>query len=78
MTTFDKREEAFEQQFAHDEELRFKAIAFDGFPIFDLRPVAALAETTFPGNGQAYQAGIVFLSNDSRPARNAISRAARN
>jgi hypothetical protein len=27
MTTFDKREEAFEQQFAHDEELRFKAIA---------------------------------------------------
>ena len=33
--------------------LRFKAIAFDGFPIFDLRPVAAIAETTFPGNGQA-------------------------
>jgi hypothetical protein len=27
MTTFDKREEAFEQQFAHDEALRFKAIA---------------------------------------------------
>jgi hypothetical protein len=27
MTTFDKREEAFEQQFAHDEELRFKAMA---------------------------------------------------
>lgn len=27
MTTFDKREEGFEQQFAHDEELRFKAIA---------------------------------------------------
>jgi hypothetical protein len=27
MTTFDKREEAFEQQFAHDEELRFKATA---------------------------------------------------
>jgi hypothetical protein len=26
-TTFDKREEAFEKQFAHDEELRFKAIA---------------------------------------------------
>jgi len=24
---FDKREEAFEQQFAHDEELRFKATA---------------------------------------------------
>ena len=26
-TTFDKREEGFEKQFAHDEELRFKAIA---------------------------------------------------
>lgn len=27
MTTFDKREEAFESKFAHDEELRFKAYA---------------------------------------------------
>jgi hypothetical protein len=27
MTTFDKREEGFEQRFAHDEELRFKATA---------------------------------------------------
>ena len=27
MTTFDKREEGFERQFAHDEELRFKAMA---------------------------------------------------
>jgi hypothetical protein len=27
MTTFDKREEGFEKQFAHDEELKFKAIA---------------------------------------------------
>jgi hypothetical protein len=27
MTTFDKREEAFESKFAHDEELRFKAHA---------------------------------------------------
>jgi len=26
-TTFDKREEEFEKRFAHDEELRFKAIA---------------------------------------------------
>jgi 2-haloacid dehalogenase len=30
-----------------------KAIAFDGFPIFDPRPVALLAERLFPGNGQA-------------------------
>jgi hypothetical protein len=27
MTTFDKREEGFEAQFAHDEELKFKAEA---------------------------------------------------
>src|ERR1700760_214223 len=27
MTTFDKREEAFEKKYAHDEELRFKAQA---------------------------------------------------
>ncbi len=27
MTTFDKREEGFENKFAHDEELRFKARA---------------------------------------------------
>jgi hypothetical protein len=27
MTTFDKREEGFERKFAHDEELRFKAMA---------------------------------------------------
>jgi hypothetical protein len=27
MTTFDERKDAFERKFAHDEELRFKAIA---------------------------------------------------
>jgi hypothetical protein len=27
MTTFDKREEGFEKQFAHDEELKFRATA---------------------------------------------------
>jgi len=27
MTTFDKREQAFEAQFVHDEEMRFKAVA---------------------------------------------------
>src|SRR5215469_17967333 len=27
MTTFDKRDEGFEKQFAHDEELKFKATA---------------------------------------------------
>ena len=30
---------------------RIKAIAFDGLAIFDVRPVATLAETIFPGRG---------------------------
>jgi len=30
---------------------RFKAVAFDAFPIFDPRPVYSLAETLFPGKG---------------------------
>jgi 2-haloacid dehalogenase len=32
---------------------KIKAIAFDAFPIFDPRPVFALAEELFPGNGTA-------------------------
>jgi 2-haloacid dehalogenase len=31
--------------------VRFKAVAFDAFPIFDPRPVFELAETLFPGRG---------------------------
>lgn len=33
--------------------LRFTAFAFDAFPVLDPRPVAALAETLFPGRGAA-------------------------
>jgi 2-haloacid dehalogenase len=32
---------------------KIKAIAFDAFPIFDPRPVSALAEHLFPGKGSA-------------------------
>ena len=32
---------------------RFRAIAFDAFPILDPRPIAALAENLFPGRGAA-------------------------
>jgi 2-haloacid dehalogenase len=35
------------------ERPRFKAIAFDGFAIFDTRSVAALAEDLFPGSGNS-------------------------
>ncbi|MEO7998886.1 MAG: haloacid dehalogenase type II, partial [Gemmatimonadaceae bacterium] len=30
---------------------RFRAVVFDGFPIFDPRPISALAEELFPGKG---------------------------
>jgi 2-haloacid dehalogenase len=32
---------------------RFRAIAFDAFPILDPRPIAAIAENLFPGRGAA-------------------------
>jgi 2-haloacid dehalogenase len=32
---------------------RFRAIAFDAFPILDPRPIATLAEKLFPGRGAA-------------------------
>lgn len=34
-------------------KMKIKAIAFDAFPIFDPRPVFAMAEELFPGNGTA-------------------------
>ncbi|HHJ34176.1 MAG TPA: haloacid dehalogenase type II, partial [Gammaproteobacteria bacterium] len=32
---------------------KIRAVAFDGFPIFDPRPVFVLAESLFPGKGKA-------------------------
>jgi 2-haloacid dehalogenase len=37
-------------------QARIKAIAFDGLAVFDVRPVAALAETVFPGRGNEMSA----------------------
>lgn len=42
---------AFAKRAACADGARVKAIAFDGFAIFDPRPVAALAERLFPGRG---------------------------
>jgi 2-haloacid dehalogenase len=36
---------------AQGRRTNFKAIAFDAFPVFDPRPVAALCEALFPGRG---------------------------
>jgi hypothetical protein len=35
---------------------KIKAIAFDGLAVFDVRPVAALAERVFPGRGEEMSA----------------------
>src|SRR5437763_861197 len=35
---------------------KIKAIAFDGLAVFDVRPVAALAEKVFPGRGDEMSA----------------------
>lgn len=51
-----------------DSALRVKAIAFGAFPVFDPRPVFALAEGLFPGKGAE-------LSTAWRPITNANSRA---
>lgn len=39
---------------AAETELRVRAVAFDAFPIFDPRPIFALAEELFPGNGAEF------------------------
>jgi 2-haloacid dehalogenase len=36
--------------------VKIKAIAFDALTVFDVRPVAALAERIFPGHGEAISA----------------------
>jgi 2-haloacid dehalogenase len=38
---------------AADGQRRIEAVAFDGFAIFDPRPIAAAAEAAFPGKGAA-------------------------
>jgi len=35
----------------HAVKLQIRALAFDGFPVFDPRPIFALAEDLFPGRG---------------------------
>jgi len=40
-------------QAAESKLSNIKAVAFDGFPIFDPRPIAALTEQLFPGQGPA-------------------------
>jgi 2-haloacid dehalogenase len=47
---------------------RVRVIAFDAFPIFDPRPVSALAERLFPGRGTSRRQGWRAPSMESTPA----------
>ena len=57
MTTFDRREQAFENQFEHDEELKFKArarkTAWSRLPKSPLPAIAALKDGGFMFLGKA-------------------------
>jgi len=45
-----------EKTMAEGSRVKIKAIAFDGFTVFDSRPVSTLAEQIFPGHGEAMSA----------------------
>jgi hypothetical protein len=57
MTTFDKREEGFEKQFAHDEELRFRATARRN-KLLGLWAADKLGKTG--GDAEAYAKSVVL------------------
>jgi hypothetical protein len=57
MTTFDDRKNAFEKQFAHDEELRFKAMARRN-KLFGLWAAAQLGQTG--AEAEAYAKSVVM------------------
>jgi 2-haloacid dehalogenase len=57
-----------------DPARRIKAVAFDGFVIFDPRPVAALAEQLYPGRGAALIASWRARQFDYTWLRNSIGR----
>ncbi len=66
MTTFDKREDAYEARFAHEEELRFKALAHRN------RLLGLWAASLLGKSGEAaesYAASLVtgFLAADDEP-----------
>jgi hypothetical protein len=62
MTTFDKREEGFEKKFAHDEELRFKAMA-RRYKLFGLWAANKLGLSG--AEGEAYAKTVVLADFDT-------------
>ncbi len=71
MTTFDKREEGFEKQFAHDEELRFKATARRN----KLLGLWAADKLGLHGaDADAYSRAVVMADLESTPGQDAFSK----
>jgi hypothetical protein len=70
MTSFDKREEGFEQKFAHDEEIRFKAQARRN----RLTGLWAAAELGLAGAAaESYAEGVVAAEFEA-PGSDAVFR----
>ncbi len=71
MTSFDKREEAFEKQFAHDEELKFKATARRN-KLIGLWAAEKLSLS--PAEAEAYANAIVIADLESTSDHNVFGK----
>jgi hypothetical protein len=75
MTTFDKREQAFEAEFVHDEELRFKAVARSNKLLGDW----AAAELGLTGEAAAaYANALVLAGLDRTNGEGSLDKVARD
>ena len=75
MTTFDKREQAFETQFVHDEGVRFKAIARAN----KLLGNWAAAKLGLAGDAvTAYANGLVAAELDHKSGEDTLHKVARD
>ena len=69
-TTFEKREEAFEKQFAHDQDLRFKALARSKKAV-GLWAASLLGKTS--ADAEAYAKELVITDFD-KPGEAVLSK----
>jgi hypothetical protein len=74
-TTFDKREEGFEKQFAHDEELRFKAIA-RGNKLLGLWAAELLGKTG--ADAEAYSKDVVLADFEEAGHEDVVRKVAKD
>jgi hypothetical protein len=70
-TTFDKREEGFEKQFVHDEELRFKAMARRN-KMLGLWAAGVLGKTG--ADAEAYAKEVVLADFEETGAKDVVHK----